>query len=106
MSIWLRSSNDLVSRQSVIIKKKTITQFCNTAVHHLDQHDVVVKRPVSVLVVPDDQGDGEPLLEALHLHDAVLPKDHLHHVTPADKRGREKQQISNCSHLNNHFSHV
>lgn len=55
-------------------------------IHHLDQHDVIVKRPVSVLVVPDDQGDVEPLLETLHLHDAVLPQHHLHHVTPEGKK--------------------
>lgn len=66
-------------------------QLCVTSIHHLDQHDVVVKRPVSVLVVPDDQGDVEPLLEALHLHNAVFPKDHLHHVTPAEIEVEKKQ---------------
>lgn len=61
-------------------------------IHHLDQHDVVVKWPVSVLVVPDDQRDGEPLLEALLLHDAVFPKDHLHQVTPKERTFRLAEQ--------------
>lgn len=49
---------------------------------YLKQHDIIVKRPVLVLVVPDHRGDVEPLLKALLLHDAVVAQDHLDHAGP------------------------
>lgn len=45
-----------------------------------------------VLVVLDDEGDVELLLKALYLDDAVLPQDHLHHVTPKTAKGRAKEK--------------
>lgn len=57
---------------------------------YLKQHDIVVKHPVTVLVVFDDQGDVESLLKSLVLGEAVFTQDHLDHVTPT-KRGKDRK---------------
>lgn len=62
------------------------------AVPYLKQHDIIVKHPVAVLWVFNDQGDVEYLLQSIPLGETVLTQDHFNRVTPT--RGED---MNNCS---------
>ena len=59
---------------------------------YLKQHDIIVKHPVIVLVVFDDQWDVEYLLKSLHSYNVVLTQNHFYRVTPTKKQN-VKQNI-------------
>ena len=79
---------------SVKRDQKQIHVYENPLIPYLDQHDVIVKQPLFVLVVLDNQGDIELLLKAILLVDAVLSQDHLDHITPKKKNVGKGELIS------------